>query len=382
MIRISGSRNNNKEEEIMQKIKVVMVANDLNINGISNVIMSYCSNLNLNEFEVTIMVGSPIADLYSFKCQELGVDIVELPTRKASPLAYYKALEKTLSKDKYDIFHIHGNSATITPELFLAWRNRVPVRIAHSHNTTCNNMRVHKLLLPVFNRLYTHGFSCGEMAGIWLFGDKVFTVMPNGFIPEKFRFNSSDREKTRKELNLADKYVIGHIGRFNSQKNHQFLLGIFEEAANLNDNAWLLLVGNGPDFDEINKLIQKHRYCDRIIVYGETNETARMYAGMDVLVMPSKYEGLPVALLEAQINGLRCVVSDVITREVQFGDILTYMSLKDSAKHWANEALKLSNEDRYALYDHYKEKIEKYDIRENARMIEKVYETLVNWKKR
>ena len=116
-------------------IKVAMLVNDLGINGISTVIMNYCRNLDMKQFQVTIVAGAPIAPLYRSECEALGIKWCLLPERKTSPGAYYKALFSVLSRKRFDIVHVHGNSATITPELFFAWIKGIKIRIAHSHSS-------------------------------------------------------------------------------------------------------------------------------------------------------------------------------------------------------------------------------------------------------
>ena len=117
------------------------------------------------------------------------------------------------------------------------------------------------------------------MAGKWMFGQKPFCVIPNGFDVNKFAFDSEARNQIRSELEIEDEYVVGHIGQFNDQKNHRFLLEIFDKLAQINDDIVLLLIGNGPDYLQICKLIEKHRYKDRIIVYGETNKSRKNVFG-------------------------------------------------------------------------------------------------------
>ncbi|MDA8226456.1 MAG: glycosyltransferase family 1 protein [Desulfitobacterium hafniense] len=370
-------RKPNRRDTEQRTISVAMIANNLEVNGISAVIMNYCSHLNLTKFKITILVGATVAETHRKKCEELGVEVVELPARKIDTLAFYWAVNRELKKKRYDIAHAHGSNASIAVELSLAWLNGIKVRIAHSHNTTCTNMKAHKLLLPLFNRLYTHGFACGEMAGQWLFGEKEFYVMPNGFDNEKFRFSSNVRDEVRQELGVEDNFVLGHIGRFNDQKNHHYLLKVFECVAKKREDAVLLLIGAGPDFEEINGIIAQHPYKERIIVYGESPNPERMYMAMDVFVFPSKFEGLPVTLLEAQIGGLPCVISDVITHEVILGDRVKTLSLNKSVTQWADEIVSIKLQDRDQFYIDYRSRIENYDITDCARKLEMKYISLL-----
>lgn len=358
---------------MQNKIKVAMVTNDLNINGISTVIMNYCRNINLNMFEITIIAGAPVDNSYESECTALGIRIIMLPARKTSSMKYYLALKRTLSQNRFDIIHVHGNSATITVELLFAWLKGIKVRIAHSHNSTCTNIRVHKYLLPIFNKLYTHGFACSTIAGNWLFGDKKFYVIPNGFITERFKFDANARNKIRGELGVDEKFLIGHIGRFNDQKNQPFLLKIFEEVAKKDSDAWLILVGNGPDFEKVSMMIQQHPYKDRIIKYGETSETEKVYAAMDVFVFPSKYEGLGIVLLEAQINGLPCVSSDVIPNEAILGEGVTTLALSEGVKYWADIVASKKGCRNNQFYEENLVRIKEFNIRTNAQKINNLY---------
>ncbi|MCC8102656.1 MAG: glycosyltransferase [Clostridiales bacterium] len=355
-----------------ERISIGMCANSLDMNGISTVIINYCQHMDLQKFKITLLVGSPVAEKYHAICEHLVIDIVELPSRKQSGMSYYRALNRSLKQIKPDIFHIHANSATVTPELFLAWKSGIKVRIAHSHNTTCTNKKLHKMLYPFFSMLYTDAFACGIQAGKWLFKEKKFSVVTNGFHTEKFRYDEEKRRKLRKKLLCENRFIIGHVGRFNNQKNQPFLLDIFRKVAEKNDNAVLLLVGIGPDFEKTKVLVDRHPYKERIILYGETDDPVSMYMAMDVFCLPSKHEGLPVVLLEAQIAGLPCVVSDKVTQEVDFGDIC-WLSLESCPEKWADCILNTADIDRISYYQTHIDKIKQYNIEENAKQLEQLY---------
>lgn len=358
------------------KIRVAVCANNLAVNGISTVIMNYTKNINLNRFEITILAGIPVEETCRSVCCRPGASIVALPERKTSSLSYYLALYRNLNGKHYDIFHIHGNSATVTLELLIAAVCRIPVRIAHSHNTRCTRSFVHKILSPLFPHTLTHAFACGTDAGRWLFKDREFQVIPNGFSTEQFRFQNDLRRKIRRKYSLDGFFVIGHIGRFNSQKNQPFLLEIFRHAADVSNNICLLLVGNGPDYKKTTELIKNHPHKDRIIVCKETARPEEMYAAMDLFVLPSLYEGFPVVLLEAQINGLPCLVSDTVTREAWIGNQIRYLSLLESADNWTEEILNtkpLSVEDREKFYSRHLPRIGEFHIKNNVKLLEAAY---------
>lgn len=358
----------------MNKINIAMILNDFNLNGISMVVLNYCKHLNLKKFNITIITGTPAESSNLNECKKHGINVVILPSRKKNSFSFYKSLSKELSKKKYDIVHVHGNSAMITPELFIAYIKGIKIRIAHSHNSTCNHLQIHRILLPIFNKLYTHGFACSSLAGEWMFKKNKYYVIPNGFEVEKFKFDLPKRLNLRKELKLEDNYVVGHIGRFNEQKNHLYLLDIFKKVAVNNSNAVLLLVGNGPDYDKIKKVIEGHPYKDRIILYGETSHTEEIYNVMDVFVFPSKYEGLGIVLLEAQINGLTCITSDVVPKDVILSNEIKFLPLgEENIDKWAIEISGNINSFRNENKKLKHIELNKYDINSNAEYLSNLY---------
>jgi len=362
-----------------KKIKVAMLTNHFGITGIGTVMMNYCKALDKNRYDLTILAGKPIAEKYKKECRENGINLVVLPSRHGNPQKHYLMLWRALKKGHYDIVHDHGNSSMMAIELTIAKLTGVKNRIAHSHNTTCPNMKVHKLLNPYFRTVYTKALACGELAGKWLFGENNFEVLPNGFHTEDFAFSPQNRHSIRTELGIENQLVIGHIGRINEQKNQEYLLDIFKEVASRLTDAFLLIVGTGPDEEKIKTRVQEHPYKNRIILYGETDTPTALYSAMDVFVFPSRYEGLPVVLLEAQISGLPCIVSDTVTKEVDLGD-LKWRSINDDPKQWANVIFSSeyrSEKERTAYKEHHFEMIQSYDITQSVKQLDKIYTDLM-----
>ncbi len=360
----------------MRKIRVAMVANDLNINGISRVILHYSRSLDPERFSLTILAGSPVAPLYRRECAAAGIGLVELPARKSAVASYAMALLRAFSVQEYDIVHIHGNSATITLELLAAWLRKIPVRIAHGHNETCTNRHAHWLLLPLFRRLYTCSLACSAAAGRWMFGGQGFQVLPNSIELERYRFDPEARRQTRERLGIADRFVIGHVGRWNAQKNLPYLLEVFRMTAERDSDAVLLLVGTGPDREKIMQKIEGEPYRARIVVYGEAERTEALYAAMDVFAFPSLYEGFGIALLEAQLSGLRCVVSDAVPRDAVVSGLVKYLSVKEGWQAiWRDTLLAARREapDRTQALEQNRERASCFDIRKNAETLTQLY---------
>lgn len=358
-----------------RKIKVAMLTSHFDITGIGTVMMNYCTALDKEKFDLTIIAGKPIADKYKKECEKYRIQLIALPSRHKESKKHYITLWKVLRAGHYDIVHDHGNSSMMAIELTIAKLVGVKNRIAHSHNSICPNMKVHKILNPYFRTIYTKALACGKLAGNWLFGENNFEILPNGFHTEDFAFSKENRDAIRTELGIGNQLVIGHIGRINAQKNQEYLLDVFEEVASRRNDAILLIVGTGPDEEKIRTRVQEHPYKDRIILYGETDNPTAFYSAMDVFAFPSRYEGLPVVLLEAQISGLPCIVSDRVTREVDLGDI-NWQSIDDEPKYWANALLLdeyRSEEERIAYRKKHLEEIQKYDITQSVKQLDKIY---------
>lgn len=363
-----------------RQIKVAMVTNHLGITGISTVILNYCKALDRERYDLTVIAGEPIAEENRRECEQNGIKLIALPSRHQQSAAHYVALWKAMRNGRYDIVHVHGSSSMMANELTIIRLAGVKTRIAHSHNSACPNMHVHRILNPYFRRCcYTKALACGELAGDWLFGENQYEILPNGFRTERFTYDVELRKQIREELHIENNLVIGHIGRFNEQKNQPYLLKVFEQLASQCDEVVLLLVGTGPDFDKTRGLVEAHPYKDRIILYGVTENTPAVYAAMDVFALPSRHEGLPVVLLEAQMEGLPCVVSDRVTREVDYGDIAWESIDVDPAK-WAEriQALHIPTDtERLNYYIEHRDQIAAYDIAQTVRQLDRIYRELV-----
>lgn len=362
-----------------KKIKIAMVTNHFGITGISTVILNYCKELDNRKYDLTVIAGQPIAEENRKECIENGIHLIELPSRHQESVKHYVGLWKVLKKNHYDIVHVHGSSSMMAIELTIAKLAGEKIRIAHSHNTRCLNMKVHRILNPYFRKIYTKALACGKMAGDWLFGENKFEILPNSFHTELFAFDETERKRVRKELDIEEKFVVGHIGRFNEQKNQCYLIKAFEQIAKTRSDVVLLLVGTGPDFDKVKESVTNSLYGNQIIFYGVTKETRAIYSAMDVFALPSKYEGFPVVLLEAQITGLPCIISDRVTKDVDFGEI-QWLSIEENPESWAKAISQIvvrSNVQRSDYRKKHIAQIECYDINQTVKQLDTIYEQLV-----
>lgn len=302
------------------------------------------------------------------------------------PIMYCKKLYKIIKEEKYDVVHVHGSSSMMFLQLLVAKKAGVKVRIAHSRNTSSDYNFLNKLCMPIFKRLYTHAFACGKEAGKWLFGEnQQFTIIPNGKDCQMFEFKPEIRDEYRKKNNIENKTVIGHIGNFNNQKNHEFLIKVFYELTKKNSNYYLILAGNGPLENKIHGKIAELGIDKNVLFLGQISveEVSKWLNAMDIMVFPSKYEGFPNVLIEWQIAGLPCIISSEITKDVKITDLVRFKSLNKDPKEWAKDIEKIKIEDRNKMKEKIKIDIKNngYDIKENARKLEHIYMDLIKEQK-
>ena len=276
---------------------------------------------------------------------------------------------------KYDAVHIHANALIYIFPILYAKKYNCKNIILHSHNTKSKSAS----LLHKINRFWLKKvdvcLACGIDAGKWVFGKPSFQVINNGIDAERYRFNYTVSQDKRRELGFTeDNFVIGHVGRFAAQKNHKFLVDIFESVHNLNSKSKLLLVGNGELKNEVEDLLKSKGLLQETIFLSNRTDVPELLQAMDVFLFPSLYEGLSIALIEAQAAGLPCLISDTIDPRSAICDQVKILSLKQPAEEWAQEVenQKKTEIDRSrAILD-----VDKsgYNIRHTAKMMEKIYE--------
>jgi glycosyltransferase involved in cell wall biosynthesis len=301
--------------------------------GIPNVIFNLLNSFDSSRYEIGYISINEPSDFYKEKLKKINSKLFIIPRKITSPLKYISKLAKVAKE--YDIMHVHGNSATMVLEMIAAKIAGVNIRIAHSHNTTCKLKSIDTIARPLFYRLCNGRLACGVEAGKWLFNKKDFKVINNGIDVNKFRYSISDRKSIRTGLGIDKEYVIGHIGNFVDQKNHSFLIDIFQSLYRLKPNSILLLLGDGPLKSSIQSKVRDLGLSANVIFAGSVNDPEKYMNAMDVVVMPSLFEGLPLTIIEEQANGLSIVVADSITNDANLTGKVHYVSLCAPVYNWA-----------------------------------------------
>lgn len=359
-----------------KKLKILIINTvPFERNGITSHIFNYF--FRLQDHGHTIHFGNTSAMNTDIRNEitKHNITIKDFPNRKKHILRYILKLYQIIKQNHYDIVHVHGNSCTMAFDLLASYLAGCHIRVAHSHNTSCDHQRIHTLLRPLFDFLCTERFACSEEAGKWLFHSKKFDIIPNGISFKQFKFLEEERKVIRNDWKIRENEIlIGHIGVFNYQKNHVFLIDVFLECLKKNPNCKLLLVGEGPEKENIFRYVKKRGIEKKVIFKGSSNQIPELLSAMDVFVFPSRFEGLGMVLIEAQAVGLPCVVSDVVPRVTQITKYVKYCSLEEKPCRWAQYILEIEKQTNKPLL---KSHIN-YDIEILEKKLEDKYYTLID----
>ena len=347
------------------------------MNGITNVIFNFLRAIDNIGIQFDLVSINHPEEYFSCELKKLNVSVHVIP-RLNNILSYWFSLRKLIRQNQYDAVHIHGNSHTIVMELLAAKSADCKIRIVHAHTTKCLNIAVHKLLTPLFNILYTHGLSCGEAAGKFMFGHKNFSIVNNGIDTVKYAFNKECRDHIRVKYKWEGRKVIGHVGYFMAVKNHSWILEVFRELVLKDTSYHLVLIGDGELRGYIEDKARNYGLLDHITFMGSVHNVNEYLNAVDLIIMPSLFEGLPLSLIEQQANGLRCIVSDAITKEADKTGNITFLPLSSSSEEWANIIMNetiISDQTRQQFSDKAIQDIIRsgYSIKEEARKLKNIY---------
>jgi glycosyltransferase involved in cell wall biosynthesis len=334
-------------------IRILHVLGGLHNGGMENMVMNYHRKFDRNKVTIDFLVFS-VKSYFDDEAISLGSEIHYLMARRKKPLQHYKDVYDFFKNNKiYDIVHIHQGITSFSV-LFACKIFNVKHIIVHSHGVDLKFRKKYKLLynlfaIPVISKMADVFLACSDSAACELYSDKIiknkdYHLMRNAIDTDKFAFNFMIRSLIRNELNLDNKFVLINIARFSYQKNHSFLIDIFNEVYKRNDSARLLLVG-GPGepgiLEEIKSKVKKLGLNEVVIFMGIRSDAYKLLQASDVFVLPSLFEGLPVVGIEAQASGIKCFLSDSITVETKVTDLVDFISLGRNASFWAEEILKL-----------------------------------------
>lgn len=335
--------------------KVLHYVGSMNRGGMEMFIMNLFYHIDRKELMFDFAIhGSDVGE-FKEEIRTLGGNWYFFPRMRKNPIQYRKAWRSfwRAHAGEYCAFHFHTNSLANIIAIEETARAGVPIRIIHSHSSMADKGRLqwlndylHKLHQKKLPKLATHLFACSDKAASWLFGGMKIGSLPvtqinNGIDIVKFRYNEMNRNYIRKSLGLEGLKVVGHIGTFLPVKNHKFIVDVIEKAYEMDSSIRCVLIGRGCLYEEIKKMVDSRNLSNVILFLGIQNNVYEWLSAMDIFIMPSLYEGLPVSLIEVQANGLPAIVSDAITDSVKLQKNMSYKSLLDGPMEWAKEIIKV-----------------------------------------
>lgn len=360
-------------------IRVLQVLDFLNYNsGVSAVVMNYVTHMRHSNIQCDFLLYEYPNEDFDSTLKTLGAEVYTVcqPTGR-NILKYRNQVKLFFEKygNNYDIIHIHvPNNAFIV--LYFARKFGVSVRILHAHNARGADGILKKIRNYILNKWgilhASHYFACSKKAGEYLYGKRKMQqvqVLYNAIDLERFAYKDDWRYEIRKQLGLGDELLLGHVGRFVGQKNHAFLLDLVKELLQDGTQCKLILLGDGPLLNEIKQKAMELEITEAIIFVGVVDNVEQYLSAMDVFLLPSLYEGLPVVCVEAQASGLPCIISNEITKEVQLTDYVTFLDI-ENITIWKDEIVRISNEERHNAKI---EQLDKYNIEIQAGKLEEMY---------
>lgn len=350
-----------------EKIKILVFGMSDNLGGIETYLYNLAKNCDYTKFSLDFVEMSKNAIVYKDELEKFGAKIIKLNFKHGSWIQHYKKLKELLFNMKYDYVYMNVMACSLLQPCILAAKNKNTKLCVHGHvaaisskyslRTKCIHYMVRNLIRS--NKILK--VACGKKAGKYFFGNKNFNVFYNGIDVEKFKYNQMYRDEIRKEFLIKpQEKIFGNIARLTTQKNPIFLLEVFRKILT-KENAKLVLVGNGDMDEKIIFKIDELGLKDNVILTGRRNDAYKFYSALDVFILPSIYEGFPISLVEAQVNGLKCYASDVIDEDVDITGNVKFVSLEKNAKEWAELILEDTNRDANVL-----DKIPKKFDKENS----------------
>ena len=328
-------------------LKVLHYVSKMDRAGQETFIMNLFRKIDQNSIHFDFLCSDSSKGDYDDEIHSLNGSIICLPpiTIKG-PLKQFQQftlLTKTLRKHPCDVFHIHTHHAMDAFRDALAAKLcGIKTVVVHSHNTSAlYHLGAHRVFRKLLDLLPIRRFACSIAAGEWMFANKKFRVIHNGLDLDTLYYRDEIQNSVREELGWENKKIIGHVGRFNEQKNHRFLVDIFSEIHKRDQTTHLVLIGKGELQDEIRRKVDKMGLNDAVTFMDVRDDVQRLYQGMDLLLFPSLFEGLSVVLVEAQACDLPCLISDSISPETILTDKVVSEPLHSTADVWADKALSI-----------------------------------------
>lgn len=350
--------------------RVLCILANMNAGGAETFLMKIYRQLDRTKYQMDFCINVPNKCFYEDEIISLGGKIYRIPSKSESFQLYKKKLFEVVNSNGYKyVLRIASNGASFI-DLKIAKKAGASVCAVRSSNSSDGKgLKVkiaHRLGRILYGKYVDVKIAPSDLAAIYTFGKKDYlqgkvNILQNGLMLSEYAFNPANRTAIRNEFGISEETsVIGHIGRFQQQKNHEFLIDVFYEYLKSNDNSILMLVGVGNLENQIREKVKELNIENNVIFTGLRQDVPALLSAFDTFVFPSIYEGMPNTVIEAQASGLNCLISDTITKEANITGTVSYISLNMKPGYWANN-ISLSNVQMRPMAT---EKMKSYDIDE------------------
>ena len=328
--------------------RLLCVLSNMNAGGAETFLMKLYRNLDREKYQMDFCINVVEKNFYEEEIISLGGKIYRIPSKSENVKGFKKALTNIIKENKYDYVLRITSTAMGFMDLKIAKKAGAKICAARSSNSSDGSFIqyiVHRIGRLLYSKYVDVKFAPSDLAAAYTFGKKNYrsgkvSILHNGIDLDVFKLYPDADSFVRTEFKIPDDAVIfGHVGRFNTQKNHTFLLDIFSEIKKKESKAVLLLVGCGNLENDIKSKAASLGILDSIYFAGVRSDVPRIMSGMKVFIFPSFYEGMPNTVIEAQSTGLPCIIADTITKEANITGLVEYLPLSLSAKNWAEKAI-------------------------------------------
>lgn len=330
--------------------KILVYGMSGNPGGIESYLINYYKRIDVHEIHFDFVVcGNKIA--YENVIRKRGGKIYYVPSRRENLLLHMRLI-RSIAQQGYDAVYFNLLSASEVFSVSAVAGMQNTKIIVHSHNNYVKSIKRHLFLRYFLNKLAEKRLACSKEAAEFMFGKKAkeAVIIRNAIEIEKFLYNPEIRKRMRDKYNLDGKYVLGHVGRLCYQKNTLFLLDVFKRVKREKPNSKLIIIGDGEDRDMVQKQINTLRLDQDVIMAGVVDNVNEWMMAMDVFLLPSRFEGLPVVAVEAQTAGLPCVFSDTFSKDAAITNNVSFLSLDSSLDVWAEKTIKYEDYERKYMF--------------------------------
>lgn len=331
--------------------KVLVYGMTSNPGGIESYLMNFVGYTADENLQLDFVTDFPYI-AYEHDIRSFGSEIYYISRKGGNLFKHWKDFYRILVlHPEYECVYFNALDAGVALTAVIPWILRRKI-VVHSHNSQTEKDMLHKICRPFLKLFSDERIACSEVAAKFMFGNlnskkSNILIVPNAIDVEKYKFCASVREKVRKSMGMYDKLVICHVGRLSEQKNPLRVLEIFRAVLKLEQEAILLSVGTGEMEEQVRNYAQMLGIADQVMFLGARNDVDKLLQAADVFLLPSKYEGLPIVALEAQVSGLPCILSDSISSEVNISNEVFFVSLNETDEKWAQTIVSYVGKKRF-----------------------------------